>query len=117
MCIRDRYQRRVRESGQRSMSSAPLSLFRRILRLHRFKLPADMRHLGDSYVKEEFRLHRTAPPQQVSVFMSEWKQYAAQLEEQVTDFGKELSDVEMEGLTLEQQQQLGKLRGQSGQDS
>lgn len=37
----------------------PLQLYRRILRVHR-KLDPDMRVLGDSYVKKEFRAHRTA---------------------------------------------------------
>ena len=45
--------------------STALNLYRRILRLHRWKLPQEMRHLGDSYVKEEFRLHRTANATQV----------------------------------------------------
>jgi hypothetical protein len=37
----------------------PLQLYRRILRVHR-KLDPEMRVLGDSYVKKEFRAHRTA---------------------------------------------------------
>lgn len=37
----------------------PLQLYRRILRVHR-KLDPQMRVLGDSYVKKEFRAHRTA---------------------------------------------------------
>lgn len=37
----------------------PLQLYRRLLRVHR-KLDPEMRVLGDSYVKKEFRAHRTA---------------------------------------------------------
>jgi hypothetical protein len=37
----------------------PLQLYRRILRVHR-KLDPEMRVLGDSYVKNEFRAHRSA---------------------------------------------------------
>jgi hypothetical protein len=37
----------------------PLQLYRRILRVHR-KLDPELRVLGDSYVKTEFRAHRTA---------------------------------------------------------
>lgn len=37
----------------------PLQLYRRILRVHR-KLDPEMRVLGDSYVKNEFRAHRNA---------------------------------------------------------
>lgn len=36
----------------------PLQLYRRILRVHRRKLEPEMRVLGDSYVKSEFRLHK-----------------------------------------------------------
>lgn len=36
----------------------PLQLYRRLLRAHRRKLPAEMRVLGDEYVKNEFRAHR-----------------------------------------------------------
>lgn len=37
----------------------PIPLYRRLLRAHRKHLPADMRILGDEYVKAEFRAHRT----------------------------------------------------------
>lgn len=37
----------------------PLQLYRRILRVHR-KLDPELRVLGDSYVKKEFRAHKTA---------------------------------------------------------
>lgn len=36
----------------------PLQLYRRILRVHRRKLDAEMRILGDLYVKAEFRAHK-----------------------------------------------------------
>lgn len=36
----------------------PLQLYRRILRVHRKKLDPEMRILGDSYLKSEFRAHR-----------------------------------------------------------
>lgn len=36
----------------------PLPLYRRILKAHRKYLPAEMRLLGDEYVKSEFRAHR-----------------------------------------------------------
>lgn len=38
----------------------PLQLYRRILRAHRRKLQPQLRLLGDSYVKKEFREHKTA---------------------------------------------------------
>ena len=48
------------------------SLYKRILLLHRF-LPIDLRALGDQYVKEEFRRHKTASPKEVTSFMVEWE--------------------------------------------
>ncbi|EXV01168.1 hypothetical protein X797_005741 [Metarhizium robertsii] len=36
----------------------PIPLYRRLLRAHRKHLPAEMRVLGDEYIKAEFRLHR-----------------------------------------------------------
>lgn len=36
----------------------PIPLYRRLLRAHRKHLPAEMRLLGDEYVKAEFRAHR-----------------------------------------------------------
>ena len=52
-----------------------LKLYRSILRLHRF-LPAELRVLGDNYVKNEFRLHRQVRDEQVlTTFFNEWAQY------------------------------------------
>ncbi|ELQ38866.1 acetate non-utilizing protein 9 [Pyricularia oryzae Y34] len=36
----------------------PIPLYRRLLRAHRKHLPAEMRLLGDEYLKSEFRAHR-----------------------------------------------------------
>lgn len=36
----------------------PISLYRRLFRAHRKHLPAEMRVLGDEYIKAEFRAHR-----------------------------------------------------------
>lgn len=53
----------------------PLPLYRRILRAHRL-LPARQRALGDSYVKNEFRLHRNIDnPAQIIGFLSSWQKY------------------------------------------
>lgn len=38
----------------------PVHLYRRLLRAHRKHLPAEMRILGDEYIKAEFRAHRKA---------------------------------------------------------
>ncbi|KAK2832060.1 hypothetical protein FQN49_006891 [Arthroderma sp. PD_2] len=59
----------------------PIPLYRRLLRAHRKKLPAEMRFLGDSYVKSEFRAHRSVDnPIHIIGFLTEWQLYAQQLE-------------------------------------
>ncbi|KAJ5603958.1 Complex 1 LYR protein, partial [Penicillium hordei] len=58
----------------------PLQLYRRILRVHR-KLEPEMRVLGDSYVKNEFRAHRSVEnPLHIIGFLTEWQLYAQKLE-------------------------------------
>ncbi|KAI9548476.1 hypothetical protein NQZ68_007332 [Dissostichus eleginoides] len=47
-------------------------LYKRLLVLHRF-LPIDLRALGDQYVKDEFRRHKSASPENVTSFMAEWE--------------------------------------------
>lgn len=48
------------------------TIYKRILVLHRF-LPIDLRALGDQYVKDEFRRHKSASPEEVRSFMKEWE--------------------------------------------
>jgi hypothetical protein len=49
----------------------PLILYKRILRLH-YALPPDLRLMGDTYVKSEFRLHKAASNEQALLFLREW---------------------------------------------
>lgn len=91
-----------------------LSLYRDILRLHRAKLPHDMRSLGDTYVKNEFRLHREAKPAFVTTFLKEWDLYVAQLRMQRGDqIGSDLPTESMESLSDEQKEQLKILRSEA----
>ncbi|GAA5927236.1 hypothetical protein JCM3775_002488 [Rhodotorula graminis] len=54
----------------------PLPLYRRLLRVHRKVLPAELRVFGDDYVKAEFRRTRsTDNPLHIVGFLSEWKKY------------------------------------------
>ena len=46
-------------------------LYKLILRLHR-GLPAEMRSLGDEYVRAEFKRHKDVQQQFVPAFMHEW---------------------------------------------
>ena len=39
-----------------------IRLYRNILREHKRKLPYEMKEIGDSFVKNEFRLHKSAKP-------------------------------------------------------
>ncbi|KAK7046398.1 cyanate hydratase [Favolaschia claudopus] len=53
----------------------PKPLYRRILRAHR-GLAADLRYMGDNYVKAEFRRHeKVTNPVHVIGFLSQWKVY------------------------------------------
>jgi hypothetical protein len=115
-----------------AVSSSPPALLRTILRAHKKHLPTDLRSLGDVYVKQEFRLHKKAKPEQAAQFMTEWNQYLDQLTmtaraqesiritetnagNQVFQFGKDLPrDVE---LSEEQMQQLEKLRQEAAKSA
>eukprot|EP00584_Thalassiosira_punctigera_P001763 CAMPEP_0172541506 /NCGR_PEP_ID=MMETSP1067-20121228/12308_1 /TAXON_ID=265564 ORGANISM="Thalassiosira punctigera, Strain Tpunct2005C2" /NCGR_SAMPLE_ID=MMETSP1067 /ASSEMBLY_ACC=CAM_ASM_000444 /LENGTH=145 /DNA_ID=CAMNT_0013327563 /DNA_START=10 /DNA_END=447 /DNA_ORIENTATION=- len=57
-----------------------LSLYRSILRAHDKFLPMSMRQLGDAYVKSEFRLHKSAKPEQAAQFFVEWEKYLRHVE-------------------------------------
>ncbi len=46
-------------------------LYKTILRLHR-ALPSEIRELGDQYVRDEFRRHKTIEKEYVAPFMLEW---------------------------------------------
>jgi Complex1_LYR-like len=107
---------------------AAKSLYRSLLRAHARHLPDEIRQLGDTYVKAEFRLHRNAKPEQATLFFAEWSKYLNQIRmvarvkeaiesgsldhskanPEVYSFGKDLPpDLE---LTDEQKSQLEKLR-------
>ncbi|XP_074543304.1 succinate dehydrogenase assembly factor 3, mitochondrial [Halichoeres trimaculatus] len=91
------------------------ALYKRILVLHRF-LPIDLRALGDQYVKDEFRRHKTAKPEEVTNFMTEWKNYKDTLQSQVLEaagnrlgpakFGADLSEGSLSNF---QEEQIGQL--------
>lgn len=59
----------------------PLQLYRKILRAHAKFLPADLRPLGDQYVKAEFKLHKdTDNPLYIVGFLSQWQDYLRQID-------------------------------------
>ncbi|GAV08444.1 hypothetical protein RvY_18130 [Ramazzottius varieornatus] len=60
-------------------------LYKAVLRLHR-GLPTELKILGDKYVREEFRRHKTADRNSdyVRGFMIEWTDYAITLAKQLS---------------------------------
>lgn len=91
------------------------ALYKRILVLHRF-LPIHLRALGDQYVKDEFRRHKTAAPEEVTSFMTEWQNYKHTLQTQILEsegqrlstvkFGTNLSEGQLKSF---QDDQIGQL--------
>ncbi|KAJ3322186.1 acetate non-utilizing protein 9 [Boothiomyces sp. JEL0866] len=90
-----------------------LELYKNIRRLHR-QLPPDLRFIGNRYVKEEFRLHKTAKEQYIPGFIQGWTAYKEALEDQVKLHsqvtGSKLSKEEVEALSPEQLGQLYELK-------
>ncbi|KAN0138781.1 hypothetical protein V8E53_003169 [Lactarius tabidus] len=90
----------------------PISLYRGILRAHRY-LPVEMRSLGDEYIKAEFRRHRDVTnPGHIIGFLSQWKVYLDQLPvgPEAQHFrGKKLDPTAFEKLSEEQLGQMYQL--------
>lgn len=99
------------------MASRGTTLFRAILREHRRTLPAEMRQLGDKYVKDEFRRHTVAEPAFLERFFAEWDHYLATLQQQnaATGFGSSLDETKKHALNDEQKQMLGKLKREAAE--
>ncbi|KFM25169.1 Mitochondrial import receptor subunit TOM9-2 [Auxenochlorella protothecoides] len=102
-----------------------LHLFRIILRAHREKLPAPMRELGDTYVKDEFRKHLRGKTtqEQWRQFMEEWRRYAGTLAASdgpqasggvaAADASGDIPPEVLETLTPDQRARLAKLRAEA----
>ncbi|CCH46455.1 Acetate non-utilizing protein 9, mitochondrial [Wickerhamomyces ciferrii] len=53
----------------------PVTLYRKILRAHKL-LPKEQRELGDLYVKDEFKAHKsTDNPLYIVGFLTSWQEY------------------------------------------
>jgi len=86
-------------------------LYKTILKLHR-GLPPDLAYMGDMYVKDEFKRHKLATPEQTVTFMESWAKYAITVTKQVGikgpktasgDIGTSLSFAEIDTLFTEEQ--------------
>ncbi|XP_062973288.1 succinate dehydrogenase assembly factor 3, mitochondrial [Elgaria multicarinata webbii] len=93
------------------------TLYRKILQLHR-ELPLELKALGDQYVKDEFRRHKSVGPEEAQRFLQEWENYAAMLWQQAGQngqssakphFGAHLSEEKINALADEQIGQLQEL--------
>ena len=110
------------------MSATAVRLYRRVLRLHRQKLPAVQRAMGDEYVKKEFRAHQMLEPDSEfhAPFQSAWEDYCAKLDafkplegsrgwskdgiREEMRLGRNMSQEEIASLSEEQRDQLSKLK-------
>ncbi|XP_030045805.1 succinate dehydrogenase assembly factor 3, mitochondrial [Microcaecilia unicolor] len=104
--------------GPSSLVSRVKCLYRKILRLHGM-LPMDLKALGDQYVKDEFRRHKTVSPAEAQRFLEEWEAYASVLLQQTsksiqnpsqkTSYGIALTKENLNDLREEQIGQLHEL--------
>jgi len=91
-------------------------LYKSCLKLHR-GLPIHMKAIGDTYVKDEFRRHKKADPQQTQIFMEAWAKYAIQISKQMglkgphtaKKLGEDLKVDELDNFSEEQLSQLYEL--------
>lgn len=106
------------------------SLYRNILREHKRKLPFEMRQIGDSYVRNEFKLHKNAKPAfvrffssltttlssmmiltfcyyQVTKFVHSWERYLDLLKVKEDDIGEH---IDTSRLSVDQQIKLEELK-------
>ncbi|KAK0746131.1 hypothetical protein B0T18DRAFT_429148 [Schizothecium vesticola] len=87
----------------------PIPLYRRLLRAHRKHLPAEMRVLGDEYVRHEFRAHRGVEnPVHLVGFLTEWQLYAQNIEGEAWK-GERLDEGKVAKMSDEQLGQLYEL--------
>ncbi|XP_004677170.1 PREDICTED: succinate dehydrogenase assembly factor 3, mitochondrial [Condylura cristata] len=92
------------------------TLYRRILALHRV-LPPDLKALGDQYVKDEFRRHKTVGSDEAQRFLQEWEAYAEMLWQQANENRQNSTEKACFGTTLPEErlndfrdEQIGQLQ-------
>ncbi len=69
-----------------------------------------MRTMGNSYVRNEFKLHKNAKPEHLVQFFDAWTKYIDQLQGRISGFGKKLSKEEQALLNPEQKAKLEELK-------
>lgn len=83
--------------------------YREILREHR-RLPPSMRHLGDSYVRNEFNLHKKAKPEHLEKFYNAWESYLENIKQKSNSFGSNMSPSLKKKMTDEQKLKMNDLK-------
>ncbi|KJH53632.1 PHD-finger [Dictyocaulus viviparus] len=88
-------------------------------RLH-YGLPPQARLMGDMYVKDEFRRHKDAAPEQFATFINEWTNYCQMLSKQLSSkgivkgfIGQDLEPKMLDAFAEKQLQQLLDLKLES----
>lgn len=93
-----------------STSHRAISLYRSILRVHRDRLPYHMRILGNSYVRNEFKLHKDSSSRHLEPFFDEWEKYVEKVKGRTMAIGKDLSDSENNKLSSDQRSRLNEFK-------
>jgi hypothetical protein len=69
-----------------------------------------MRHLGDSYVRNEFKLHKKAKTEHLKQFYSAWESYLESSRQKSSSFGANISSDLKKQMTEEQKIKLNDLK-------
>jgi hypothetical protein len=69
-----------------------------------------MRHLGDSYVRNEFNLHKKAKPEHLEQFYTAWEGYCQNFKQKSTSFGANISPSIKRQMSDEQKLKLNDLK-------
>jgi hypothetical protein len=97
------------------MSSSALTLYRKILKLHR-AMPVQMRELGDKYVRQEFKSHIYPKNEgfkysHYETFLKSWKKYVDEMSNpEVRLYGKSLSHEELAAMSNDQKKTLNSFK-------
>lgn len=97
-------------SAPNCMKNKSLTLYRSILREHKRRLPANMKALGDTYVKQEFRLHKEAKPEHLKRFIHSWENYLKTLLLQSEGGGKIGANIDAGDVSRMTEEQKQKMR-------
>lgn len=101
------------------MTPRAISLYRSILKAHGSKLPADLRQLGNAYVRNEFKLHKTVTHEQrLADFYQSWDEYLQMMAKQTPrgKVGREMRENERKYLSDEQKDKLVELQEEIKKD-